>query len=704
MPSSKARRSIGLFSPNHDRVEDANTGESGSNHALSNVPLNDDDAERLQRKQDKVLELHLQSSPGRPNRRRSSLPPNTRNNNISGMTTVQLAEVYSSCIKLSTENKITIKNAFGLHLIDYMALMLKKNDPEMNNIPVASLTLDASAKIYGYRVDGVHVDTSKIIGGLSRTSKKHKETEVEDDDADLGTKNTRKKRVKSRTIEQNIKALNVNKVDLQFEVDPLFDKTTEMFEEMASSGGYVLSILRSKDDSIELLLDPSTVLNSTLNTENLKNSWVDINELQSLFDEDNFKSRKICPAFSDFEFGRCNLEDYQSKYSMTMAPDPSVHDQSEAANLCDDDANLSGGSLDCDIDNNVSNDAAHSVVGNPEIHVESPSFNIGEMFNKSCHPLNLVNALASEPNEYSYFDERLLSAWAGPHHWRPFPVLRDKVSEEGGTQSKTRVKKVAFRINYSDEVNFKKQFKPSKSESYLSKSTIKQWSVDGTTLPEDLHYNAHRLVQLFLKPTSLVHSKKLSTNNENHDESLTDYDYNNQNDVDNFVPVAPDADALLSPSALHSPTGWGGTNPMDSQAIQSPQVMCPLTGDNLVPEPRKVSKFEIPYSLTAKKIPVKYLKTSIWKMLTIPDKPTEPTNSNLNDNNKDDNMKSMIVGEKSFTDLYQHLHESLPKKIASDLSQHIAFICILHLANEKNLHLIGQKDMQGFKICQGRPH
>ena len=36
----------------------------------------------------------------------------------------------------------------------------------------ASASLDASAKIYGYRVDSVHSDTFKFLGGLNRTENK----------------------------------------------------------------------------------------------------------------------------------------------------------------------------------------------------------------------------------------------------------------------------------------------------------------------------------------------------------------------------------------------------------------------------------------------------------------------------------------------------------------------------------------------------
>ena len=86
--------------------------------------------------------------------------------------------------------KITAKNAFGLHLIDYMSELLKKN--EMDNFQVryhhhvelkntttsqlydvtcfqvASSTLDASTKIYAGRVDAVHSETYKVLTGLGR--------------------------------------------------------------------------------------------------------------------------------------------------------------------------------------------------------------------------------------------------------------------------------------------------------------------------------------------------------------------------------------------------------------------------------------------------------------------------------------------------------------------------------------------------------
>merc|ERR1712113_394364 len=93
---------------------------------------------------------------------------------ISGYSATQLAELYSNCMKLSAENKINIKNAFHLQLIDYMAEMMKtKKNSDMDNFQAASCALDASAKIYAYRVDSVHSDTLKLAGGVGKTNKEN---------------------------------------------------------------------------------------------------------------------------------------------------------------------------------------------------------------------------------------------------------------------------------------------------------------------------------------------------------------------------------------------------------------------------------------------------------------------------------------------------------------------------------------------------
>lgn len=87
----------------------------------------------------------------------------------SGLTRDDLRNLLGQCLKLASENKITAKNTWGLPLIEHLEDLIKA-EPETTNFQKASVTLDAGVKIYGTRVDSVHTETFKILGGLGRAS------------------------------------------------------------------------------------------------------------------------------------------------------------------------------------------------------------------------------------------------------------------------------------------------------------------------------------------------------------------------------------------------------------------------------------------------------------------------------------------------------------------------------------------------------
>lgn len=91
----------------------------------------------------------------------------------------------SSNTAIRDVQKITPKNAFDLHLIDYMVDMIKKRQLQLN-FQVASSTLDAGAKIYAGRVDFVHKETYRVLGGLGRGGGGGEDSDAEDANADEG--------------------------------------------------------------------------------------------------------------------------------------------------------------------------------------------------------------------------------------------------------------------------------------------------------------------------------------------------------------------------------------------------------------------------------------------------------------------------------------------------------------------------------------
>jgi condensin complex subunit 2 len=50
-----------------------------------------------------------------------------------------------------------------------------RDEGDQTNFQRASCTLDAGIKIYSYRVDSVHSDAFKVLGGLSRTAVQSRE-------------------------------------------------------------------------------------------------------------------------------------------------------------------------------------------------------------------------------------------------------------------------------------------------------------------------------------------------------------------------------------------------------------------------------------------------------------------------------------------------------------------------------------------------
>lgn len=111
-----------------------------------------------------------------------------------------LGEVYRQAIRMNAENKINAGNSWGLKLIENMDKLVHGDDgggaaggaggaggdggATGVNFTKASCTLDASVKIYGYRVDDVHLTSYKVLHNLNRTDagggKKGRDADGED--------------------------------------------------------------------------------------------------------------------------------------------------------------------------------------------------------------------------------------------------------------------------------------------------------------------------------------------------------------------------------------------------------------------------------------------------------------------------------------------------------------------------------------------
>ena len=83
---------------------------------------------------------------------------------------------------------------------------------------------------------------------------------VENEDGEDGDKNKKAKRKKkSATVEKNLNNIDIAKFDLEFDVDPLFKKTSTQFDS-GGGGSQFLCNLFIRDESCQLLLDSEDIL------------------------------------------------------------------------------------------------------------------------------------------------------------------------------------------------------------------------------------------------------------------------------------------------------------------------------------------------------------------------------------------------------------------------------------------------------------
>ncbi|XP_046441319.1 condensin complex subunit 2-like [Daphnia pulex] len=686
-PVTNSRRSISLFSSPKVRKSIGFSNVSPAllletPHAETGVPLldpsksvqiqNNDEQELRERQKQRAAEMQQQSlaSPSTPADRRKSMGPAT------GMTNAALVEHYSNCIKLSAENKINMKNAFNLQLIDCMSEMLRKKDPEMNNFQAASCTLDASAKIYAYRVDCVHIDTIKMAGGLGRTGDEGQQeqegngqAEGEQDEANKVKKKAKKKNKK--TIETNVDHINMSKFDLEYDVDPLFKKNSARFDEGRNGGVNFLTSLMLKDDGCQLIMDSDSLCNAV--SHRLEQTQTSCPVVQGL------DSAEICPTLKGFSFTtwdptnddlmgllqsptKRKHEEYQVPLLPTSnedhAFDMDAVPETYGGNDSENETHL--GMEDIDEEEGIDRHRNGDGRMNPVPILAGNGKNLGIV--------ELKDQLNRQ--DYSYFSVAVRSAWAGPLHWR-LNKLGQRVDPNREVKKKRR--KDAFVMSFEDIPDFGNDFKPAKSTSKLTNATLLQWLPEKITLPEDLHYGLKEFSQSFTRPMLSVRSSTKTGPSQDLEGILSPYDYSNRRDADNFCPEV-NADSSYNDDHHDDPMTFNDQTADFASQSDGTKTFGQFSGDNLIAAPNMVAKIQINYAKVAKKMDMRRLKSTMWNMLNQP--------------NETDNAQKPTAGNpKGFCQMYNQIPNLLPQKMAENLSVALAFAALLHLANENTLHL-----------------
>lgn len=170
--------------------------------------------------------------------------------------------------------KISKNNAWTVSIIDSFSKLMQKHHKTLQNFQIAGSTLEASAKVYGLRVDSVYLDTMRMSSELSRQSAKalgkKRQDEIEEvdergrsnqeNDPNVGNdgqskeaapKKKQKKRRNISTITKNKETLNA-KLDTVPFTDPFFAKLNSVVGDINSSKRLMQNIIPTQNSLLKL--------------------------------------------------------------------------------------------------------------------------------------------------------------------------------------------------------------------------------------------------------------------------------------------------------------------------------------------------------------------------------------------------------------------------------------------------------------------
>ncbi|CAG8516652.1 3288_t:CDS:10 [Diversispora eburnea] len=644
------------------RRHSAGTSLKAPQRKLNAVPLNDDEWEKRQRRKSLMESSRrkslLLSSPNTPGGSQSFIITTTpqRPLTIDVVTPIpkippeQMYNNFEEWMKMATDNKINAHNSWKLALIDYFHEMRFLKEGDSINFQKASCTLDGCVKIYTSRVDSVATETGKLLSGLADSTKKDNDqfSENEDDEGEEGVDSERRVRKKTRsetTLVKDYSQITIKKFDLEFSVDPLFKKTCADFDEGGAQGLLLNHLSIDTDskiifDASDAILDLDDIDNDNdLNAmeEDISEQDMDLSKLRSKFYDQlsHIFTKKICPSLRSFEFSGENNGDLGYLIHKSTEDD-------------EDEENNQPGSSDDFLFNGIDDNPDYpDFFANDEFLEEDDEADengIREIFNaenviesRNNQPIEneneFVTAMANHQNDmFSYFDSAFLRNWAGPEHWKLKRVVKEDVDEStifisGG--------------------------------STLILPKLAEYVPHGYRLPDDIHFSSKQLLQLFLKPEYKLRSKR------RYEEKIDNGD-------------DPEVDENF----------WAEEN-INDNAFPDTKF-----GDNLVTQTRRVKPDQIKFARTAKRVDVKKLKDNIWKTLVFNNEENF-TRRSLSDNNltsdQDDENQTTApneqITEQKFTTVIKDLKRIYPEKKIKDISVPFCFICLLHLANEKNLSI-----------------
>ncbi|XP_017765420.1 PREDICTED: condensin complex subunit 2-like [Eufriesea mexicana] len=642
--------------------------QSSSNFALSE---NNDEAERLARRRE-IIDSSM-STPISLNDRRRSLGLGF----LVHMPPSQMAERISQCIKLGTENKINPKNAFSLEMIDFMTYMIKKKDANMSNLQVATTSLDVSTKIYGFRVDGVHMDILQMIGGLDKQNKNNEnKSNVEEMDCQEGIEDSQEKqKLEKKKKKRNKQRIFTTVEALKMNVETEKPSLITMEADLQTTDMLYQAMLPNHANSKFYPHPYNDILVDTVNNKDMQDENI-VFDIPKIGD---FSNMEICPPLFYFNFHGWTADDELNEVNVDQSNENRFQFDLDASVPQEDDCRFTGKNY-------------FDIEMTEEENINRCAMESNQVENIVDFRKVLTTTVPSKVSEYTFIQKNLSIHWAGPSHWKVTNFKRALFNNN--VQNKLHLqqakKKKEIELCYDNEtierLNIK--FLPSQAAKLLARTAKVEWNEEILTLPPDKHYDIIQASKLYLHSTMLENPRNKSATSLSDD--MENYNYTNENDTSNYA---------LNKNGENNKENEDDmiVNGMTYEVENMSGLQMPFTGDNLVAIPKLTNKLSIGYSIRPKKIDMRQLKYSIWKCLK------DETDENVEEPVTKKAMRQdidKINGNKHFTDIYNKLPRILTKTNIEALSFPISFVSLLHLANEKTLKINSSCDMTDLIIEQ----
>ncbi|XP_033249331.1 uncharacterized protein LOC117188894 [Drosophila miranda] len=261
----------------------------------------------------------------------------------SALESIEENETIRSCVDLYNCDKLSKDTAWDTSLIDSLATLMDRHHKQLNNFKMAGYSLEASAKVYGLRVDSIYKDALRISAGLNaRPLKGLPEGPSGDgEDADAAPNQQQQAAPKPKRQKRNLSTVTKNKETLNARLDmvpmqeAILGKINSTVGSLDASARMIHNILPSVD--FEMRLRPTNkICDDTEETDELMDSETLSAGTKEWTNEELCNAEWLPKLYNHMD--KLNLRPLHTGYVITSAPNPKPQSGSisEAAPTYDD--------------------------------------------------------------------------------------------------------------------------------------------------------------------------------------------------------------------------------------------------------------------------------------------------------------------------------------------------------------------------------